>query len=72
MGVAPLSEGEHLVEAVLAQDWECRHLAIEPGDPCLLVRRRTWSDGRLVSFARLLYPGSRYRLGGRFGAGSEA
>jgi len=67
MGVAPLSEGEHLVEAVLAQDWECRHLRIEPAEPCLLVRRRTWSAGRLVSSARLLYPGSRYRLGGRFG-----
>jgi len=70
MGVAPLSEGEHLVEAVLAEDWECRHLAIDTGEPCLLVRRRTWSDGRLVSFARLLYPGSRYRLGGRFDAAS--
>lgn len=66
MGVAPLSEGEHLVEAVLAQEWECRHLRIEPAEPCLLVRRRTWSEGRLVSAARLLYPGSRYRLGGRF------
>ncbi len=66
MAVAPLSAGEHLVEAALAQDWEGRHLRIEPGEPCLLVRRRTWSDGRLVSSARLLYPGTRYRLGGRF------
>jgi GntR family histidine utilization transcriptional repressor len=69
MAVAPLSEGEHLVEAVLAEDWECRHLRIEPAEPCLLVRRRTWSGGRLVSSARLLYPGSRYRLGGRFESG---
>ena len=66
MGVAPLSEGEHVVEAVLALDWECRALQIEPAEPCLLVRRRTWSGGRLVSSARLLYPGARYRLGGRF------
>jgi len=66
MEVAPLSAGEHLVEAALAQDWECRHLRIDPGEPCLLVRRRTWSEGRLVSSARLLYPGTRYRLGGRF------
>ena len=63
MEVAPLSAGEHLVEAALAQDWECRHLRIEPGEPCLLVRRRTWSDGRLVSSARLLYPGTRYTPG---------
>jgi len=70
MGVAPLSEGEHLVEAVLAEDWECRQLRIERSEPCLLVRRRTWSDDRLVSSARLLYPGSRYRLGGRFESGA--
>jgi GntR family histidine utilization transcriptional repressor len=66
MEVAPLSAGEHLVEATSAQEWECRHLQIDMGSPCLLVRRRTWSEGRLVSSARLLYPGSRYRLGGRF------
>jgi GntR family histidine utilization transcriptional repressor len=70
MAAAPLTEGEHVVEAVLAQDWECRQLAIEPVEPCLLVRRRTWSKGRLVSVARLLYPGTRYRLGGRFESGS--
>jgi GntR family transcriptional regulator, histidine utilization repressor len=67
--VAPLSEGEHLVEAVLAEEWECRQLGIERTEPCLLVRRRTWSAGRLVSVARLLYPGGRYRLGGRFESG---
>ncbi|HEV2676335.1 MAG TPA: histidine utilization repressor [Aliidongia sp.] len=66
MAVAPLSEGEHLVEAVLTEAWEAGHLRIELTEPCLLVRRRTWSDGGLVSSARLLYPGSRYRLGGRF------
>ena len=70
MAAAPLSEGEHVVEAVLAEDWECRQLAIEPTEPCLLVRRRTWSSGRLVSVARLLYPGARYRLSGRFETGA--
>ncbi len=70
MAAAPLTEGEHVVEAVLARDWECRQLAIEPTEPCLLVRRRTWSKGRLVSVARLLYPSMRYRLGGRFEAGA--
>ena len=31
----------------------------------LLIRRRTWSGDRVVSAARLLYPGSRYRLESR-------
>jgi len=66
MQQAPLSEGEHVVEAVLAEAWEREHLRIGRHEPCLLVHRRTWSSGRLVSVARLLFPGSRYRIGGRF------
>ncbi|HIP78119.1 MAG TPA: histidine utilization repressor, partial [Kiloniellaceae bacterium] len=30
--------------------------------------RQTWSRGLPVTWARLLHPGDRYRLGGRFGA----
>jgi GntR family histidine utilization transcriptional repressor len=66
MQQAPLSEGEHVVEAVLAEPWEREHLKIGRHEPCLLVHRRTWSSGHLVSVARLLFPGSRYRIGGRF------
>ncbi|WP_256666037.1 histidine utilization repressor [Pseudomonas sp. 8Z] len=66
--VAPLTEGEHLVEAVLAESSECRLLKIESTEPCLLIRRRTWSGRNVVTSARLLYPGSRYRLEGRFGS----
>lgn len=65
--VAPLSEGEHVVEAVLPDAAEARLLGINRGEPCLLIRRRTWSGARLVTSARLIYPGSRYRLEGRFG-----
>lgn len=64
--VAPLSEGEHVVEAILADANECRLLQIERGEPCLLIRRRTWSGRNTVTSARLLYPGSRHRLEGRF------
>lgn len=64
--VAPLSEGEHVVEAVLPDAAEARLLGINRGEPCLLIRRRTWSGARLVTSARLIYPGSRYRLEGRF------
>jgi GntR family histidine utilization transcriptional repressor len=64
--VAPLTEGEHVVEAILADAEECRLLQIERGEPCLLIRRRTWSGPQAVTSARLLHPGSRHRLEGRF------
>ncbi|OJU05926.1 MAG: histidine utilization repressor [Rhizobium sp. 63-7] len=60
--VAPISHTEQFVEAVLPQPWECKHLAIVRSEPCLLIRRRTWSSERVVTSVRLLYPGSRYRL----------
>ncbi|GAA1658646.1 histidine utilization repressor [Nonomuraea maheshkhaliensis] len=65
--VAPLTRGEHIVEAVLADAAERRLLRIGRHEPCLLVRRRTWSGDVLVSAARLLHPGSRHRLEGTFG-----
>jgi GntR family histidine utilization transcriptional repressor len=65
MRLAPLSENEHVVEAVLPAVWESRLLAISASEPCLLLRRRTWSAGQTVTAARLLYPGARYRLQGR-------
>ena len=64
--VAPLTEGEHIVEAVQATPEETRLLQLQPGEPCLLIRRRTWSRSHIVSHARLLFPGSRYRLQGHF------
>ncbi len=64
--VAPLGKGEHIVEAVLASAEECAILDVAPSEPCLLVQRRTWSRDVLVSIARLLHPGSRYRLEGTF------
>ena len=64
--IAPLTEGEHIVEAVRASAEECALLNIKEHDPCLLIRRKTWSASSIVSHARLLFPGSRYRLQGRF------
>ena len=60
--VAPIVKAQQHIEAVSAQPWECKLLAISKTEPCLLVRRRTWSAEGVVSSVRLLYPGSRYRL----------
>ena len=62
MEICPLSEMEHVVEAVLPSAGEAGLLQVRVDTPCLLLHRRTWSDGCLVSYARLLSPGSRYKL----------
>lgn len=66
--VAPISEAEHVIEAVLPSGLERRYLKIEANEPCLQLRRTTWSNGKAISVVRLVYPGSRYRLSGRFKA----
>lgn len=67
MTVGPLERVEHTIEAVLPTPAVCELLRIHAGEPCLLLNRRTWSMGRVVSRAWLTHPGSRYRLGASFG-----
>jgi GntR family transcriptional regulator, histidine utilization repressor len=62
--VAPITRTEQIVEAVLPKPWECKLLSIGRNEPCLMIRRRTWSETANVTVARLLYPGTRYRLEG--------
>ncbi|OLP61613.1 histidine utilization repressor [Xaviernesmea oryzae] len=64
---APLSGSEHIVEAAMPQPWECKLLTILRTEPCLTIRRRTWSGSQVVSLARLIYPSNRYRLEARNG-----
>jgi GntR family histidine utilization transcriptional repressor len=58
----PLTDIEHTVEAVMPGAEEQSMLEISAAEPCLLVMRRTWSHKNLVSFARLMHPGNRYKL----------
>ena len=67
MSVAPMTEGEHLVEAVMPSTQECERLQITTQEPCLQIKRRTWSGDDIVTAARLVYPGSRFQLFGHFG-----
>ena len=63
--VSPLTDAEHLIEAVLPDELCQKHLKIPPSEPCLRLTRRTFSRGGAVSFAYLTSAGSRYRLGGQ-------
>jgi len=69
--VIPWTEAVHQVEAVLPAAWEARLLGIARADPCLMIRRRTLSGERVVSSARLLMPGGRYRIESRQLAGQS-
>ncbi|WP_394204223.1 histidine utilization repressor [Shewanella waksmanii] len=62
--VAPLTEAKHTIEAKLADAEQLELLNIPASEPCLQITRRTWSRQGVVSFARLVHPGSRFRLGG--------
>lgn len=64
--VAPLTEGEHIVEAVEADERSAKLLNISIGSSCLLISRRTWSQSFVVTSTKLLFPGNRYKLKGHF------
>lgn len=66
MQMAPMTEGEHLVEAVMPSEAECELLQIASNEPCLQIKRRTWCREQLVTTARLISPGSRFQLFGHF------
>lgn len=66
--IAPLTEANHIVEAILASS-ETQHqiasyMKLSGSSPCLKITRRTFSRKGVVSVATLFHPGDRYRLGG--------
>jgi len=62
--VAPIEAVEHVIEAVLPTSLVARWLQVRAPEACLQINRRTWSRGHVATFAKLVHPGSRYRLGG--------
>jgi len=65
-GVAPLQEAEQSVRASVPNPAIRKYLEMTDDEPCLVVMRRTWSQGRPVTFARLHHPGSRFELMGHY------
>ena len=66
--VAPLSEARYTIEALLPSDLEAKLLCISKREPCLVVKRRTFSRGVAVTTVRMTHPGSLYLLEGGFQA----
>jgi len=65
MSMGSLEEVEHVIQAIPADEKSRALLEMQPGEPLLLLRRRTWSRGMIATSARLLHPGSRFSLAGR-------
>ena len=64
--VAPLWEAQYSIEAGAPRAREARLLQVAPTDPCLIIVRRTVNREQPITFARLVHPGSRYRIEGQF------
>ena len=61
---APLTEAQHVIEAVSPEPQMMAWLQLADNEPCLQIKRRTFCRKGVVSYARLSHPGSRFRLGG--------
>jgi GntR family histidine utilization transcriptional repressor len=64
--VAPLQEAEQIVRASMPNPAVRKSLDMGAGEPTLVIVRRTWSNGRPVTFGRFHHPGSRYELAGHY------
>jgi GntR family histidine utilization transcriptional repressor len=62
--ISPLTEADQTIEAVKVSGAISQALRVDPDEPCLKLSRRTWCQRGIVNIATLIYPGSRYRLGG--------
>lgn len=66
LSVAPLWEASYSLEATRPTAEEARLLQVDLQEPCLVICRKTESQGRSITWARLVYPGSRYAIEGSF------
>ena len=66
MQVAPLQSVEHIVQAARTDSATAQLLQMDVTEPCLVLRRRTWSGGAVASAVTLSHPASRYELQGQF------
>jgi len=63
---APIQEAEHIIEAIKVNKTIQQYLNIKQKDPCLSLTRRTWAFDRVATYSKIISPGSRYKLKGKF------
>jgi GntR family transcriptional regulator, histidine utilization repressor len=64
--IGPLTKAEHIFEAAMPDEITRKLLKIQASEPCLVLNRRTWINQNVASKARLIHPGSRFKIGGIF------
>jgi GntR family transcriptional regulator, histidine utilization repressor len=62
----PITDVEHIIEALRPDTWMRKLLGIDHEEPCLMLHRQTWCGDRVATHSRYIFPGTRYRIGGRF------
>ena len=62
--LAPIQRAEFRIYAEKPNAQVRRHLVMEIGEPCLLLRRRTWVGDQVATSVRLWHPASRFHLAG--------
>jgi GntR family histidine utilization transcriptional repressor len=67
MAAAPLQGATYSIEALPAPREVAEMLAIVPGTACLVLRRRTTSQGQVATVATMWHPGQLYKFTGSVG-----
>ncbi|WP_230482425.1 UTRA domain-containing protein [Sphingomonas sp. Leaf21] len=62
----PWTEARHAISARAATPMVAEHLALDEGNACLVVERRTWNGVVPVTLGRFWYPGADHSLKGQF------
>jgi GntR family histidine utilization transcriptional repressor len=66
MQVAPLQTVEHIVQAARTDTQTAQLLQMDASEPCLVLHRRTWTQGAVATAVTLSHPASRFELQGQF------
>jgi len=67
MAAAPLQGATYSIEALPAPRDVAAMLAVASATACLVLRRRTTSQGRVASVATMWHPGQLYKFTGSVG-----
>jgi GntR family transcriptional regulator, histidine utilization repressor len=66
LNTVAVDELEHTVGAILPDRRQQEFLKVKADEPCLVLHRRSWNRGQVVTVATLIYPATRYELQSRF------
>ena len=61
---SPLERGSYTIRAVAAPDEIANALQVAPQSPTLVLRRQTYSAGRVLTFVKMWHAGDRYQFTG--------